>query len=365
MKLEINQSILEEGLKLVNKCISSSTSFYILTGVYLKTVDNGIILKTTDLEIGIELFLKCEVQEEGEMIIPSEKLIKYITKLPKSCNIKINTKNNDKKILIKSDVSQLTLNLWDAKEFPDFKKVTENKIDFDSTDIRKIFKKVEYATSSGEQQPGLSGIKMIIEDNNLDVVATDTYRLSYYFDNNMNVENKIDIILPAKAINVLLPLLEDGKVELSFNDSFINFDLIDSNKNIKLQSRIIQADYPNYKQVIPDGNDKKIKIDKEKFKNSIERLNVINSDYLKMTFQNDKLVMENNENGNEVEEKIECEMKGDELIIGIDGKYILDCLKNIDTHEIIIEGKNELSPLVIKEMDNNNWKYILMPKRLG
>jgi DNA polymerase-3 subunit beta len=365
MKLQINQEFLEEGLKLVNKCISKNTSFYILTGVYLKTVDGGIMLKSTDLEIGIELFLKCDVQEEGEMIIPSEKLIKYVTKLPKDCNIKINTKNNGKKILIKSDVSQLTLNLWDAKEFPDFKKVTKNKINFDSSDLRKIFKKVEYATSNGEQQPGLSGIKMIIEDNNLDVVATDTYRLSYYFDNDMNVKNKIDIILPAKAINVLLPLLEIGKVELIFNDSFINFNLLESNKDIKLQSRIIQADYPNYKQVIPNENDKKIKVNKDKFKNSIERLNVINSDYLKMTFQNDKLIMENNENGDEIEEKIECQTKDDQLIIGIDGEYILDCLKNIDTNEIIIEGKNELSPLVIKEIDNNNWKYILMPKRLA
>ena len=355
MKLKINQKDLKEGFDKVCKCTGKGNNIYILSGILMVAKNNQLCLKSTNLEYGMQVFLDCDIDIEGEVVIPGKEIHQFISKLPDSDIYIVKEKD---KLKINNNNSKFVTECWNVKEFPEFKKVNKQEVLFDQKQLKDMFNKVAFAASKNDNnKPQLNGIKLLIENKKIDVAATNTYRLSCYSDD-IDLDKNVDLIVPVKSIDVLVSLLEEGEVKIVFDNSFIEFNF----NNISFQSRLISGEYPNYKQIIPENDDVSIKINVEQFKKSLERVLIVSED-IELSVVDKKINITNYDSGIDINEVIECETEGNQLKIIFDGNYLLDSIKNIKTISMNIYGKDELSPLLIKEENNNKWKYIIMPIR--
>ena len=281
MKFNVNQQELQQALNFCQGVIEKRSTLPILSNILLDAQNSRLTITATDLDlIFIHQLNNIEVLEEGKTTTTSSIMYDIIRKFSsgKKINLTLNEKN---KLHLESDKSIFNLNCISASEFP----VTEEDFNQDEFTIKskqllKLLNKCKFSISNDETRHYLSGIyihKTEFEDKNyLTAVATDSHRMSI---SKIRLDKDIvfePIILPKKTIFQLCSLLDnyDGEVKISNVKSKIKFEL----NNSVLISKLIDGKFPNYIQVIPKNNQKKLEIDLKLFLNSVDRVASVSFD---------------------------------------------------------------------------------------
>ena len=369
MKFSVNQQDLQQALNYCQGVIEKRSTLPILSNILLDVQNSRLTLTATDLDlIFIHQIQNIEIHEEGKTTTTSSIMYDIVRKF--SSGKKINLTLNDKnKLHLESEKSVFNLNCISASEFPitdeDF---NQNQFIIKSKQLLKLLNKCKFSVSNDETRHYLSGIyfhQTDFEDKNyLTAVATDSHRMSI---SKIRLEEKIEfepIILPKKTIYQLCALLDgyDGDVKISNVKSKIKFELANS----VLISKLIDGKFPNYIQVIPKNNQKKLEIDLKLFLDSVDRVASVSldkKDGVKFSLtQNTLNLSVNNTNSGDGKETINVSF-GHDLEISFNSRYLIDVASQLDGDKIELFFNDMGSPALIKDPSDFDSIFVVMPMK--
>ena len=369
MKFNVNQNDLQQALSYCQGVIEKRSTLPILSNILLDVHDTKLTITATDLDlIFIHEIKNVEVLEGGKTTTVSSTMYDIVRKL--SSGKKINLTLNDKsKLHLESEKSIFNLNCMEASEFPlTDENFTQNEFLIKSKELLKLLNKCKFSVSNDETRHYLSGIYFhqteVEEKNYLTAVATDSHRMSI---SKVRLNQKIDfdsIILPKKTIFQLCSLLDtyDGEVKISNAKSKIKFEL----NNSILISKLIDGKFPNYIQVIPKNNQKKLEIDLKLFLDSVDRVASVSldkKDGVKFDLTKDTLNLSvNNTNSGDGKETLIVKFDHD-LQISFNSRYLIDVASQLDGNKIELFLNDTGSPALIKDPGDFDSIYVVMPMK--
>lgn len=365
MKIVCSQRILSSSISTVQKAVSSKTTLPILKGILLETHGQQLKLVGSDLEIGIENYINAEILSPGAVVLSAKILGDIIRKLP-DADIEIEVDENNT-ASIRCENSEFTLIGQSAIEFPELSKVEEEECYKIPQDLFKnMIKQTVFATAVDETRPILTGVLVELQEEKINMVALDGYRLALRQANIKNINNN-KAVIPAKTLNEINRILleeENTDVEIFFTNKHVLFHM---NKT-RVISRLLEGDFINYEQIIPKEYKVRAKVNTKSLLNSIERASLLakegKNNLVKLSVRDECMNITSNAEIGKVFESVNIELEGDDIDIGFNSKYFLEALKIIDSDEIYLEFTTSVSPCIVKPTDNNNYTYLILPVRL-
>ena len=375
MKLKINQDHFSNGLQQVLNVVASRSTMPILSNVLIEAEEEHISLTTTNLDLGIRCRIKADVSDTGSITLPVRKLATIVKELPVNEVFLETNKSNQAKIT--SGGSLFKIMGIGSEEFPPLPTFENRKVfELAQDEIVNMLKSVSYAQSTDENRYILNGVYFNFADEKLTLVATDGRRLGLTgLELEVSEENAGSLILPAKTVAELERLMGKGeKVNIAFNDRQAAFEigldeagdsgLVD---HLYLVSKIVEGNYPNYRQVIPKETEHRVKIERELMLECVHRAALVTSDKsnsVKIKISKNLLEIsgQSTEYG-ESHESMAIAYDGPEVQVAFNPQFLMEPLKALTKDEVFFEFKDELSPGLFKTLDN--FICVIMPLRLN
>jgi DNA polymerase-3 subunit beta len=363
MKFRISKEAFLDGLQKVQHVVSSRTTLPILSNVLLVAKDGRIQFTTTDLDVGITGSVEAQIEKEGATTLPAKRLVSIVRELPASeVEVSVDAKNHAS---IRSGPSFFKIIGLGEAEFPplpDFAGAREFKIP--QLVLRDGLKKTFYAISTDETRYVLNGIFTSFRDGKLTLVATDGRRLAMVdADLEFPASHETDVIIPTKAVQELQRLLgEAGDVLVKLSDSQISFTVGDS----LLCSKLIEGNYPNYRQVIPGDSNERVVISREALLETVRRVSLLSSEKsnsVKLVFSENRIeVTANSPDVGEAQESMDVIYQGPPMQIAFNPEFLQAPLRNLDSDDVYLDLIDEMSPGVLRI--EGTFLYVLMPMRV-
>ena len=372
MHVNCNKEELLYGVQVVSRAVSSKNTLPILGGILIKAENNVLTFRATDLEIAVECSIPVEVIEPGIRVIPGRYFSEMVKKLPSGpINIK---SNSGLGIEIKYEQSELSINGFDPDEFPSFPELQDDFSGSIDQDLFKaMIKQVSVAASNDETRPVFTGILMEIFNNEVTMVATDTHRLALRQGawKGAPFKDKVSMIIPSRTMVEVARIIGDQPEPLLImaGSNQVYFRM----GEITIISRLIDGQYPVYRQVIPDISKfkTKIRVRSKKLLEAVERAALLARDEIKEKSNLIKIKAENeilsiNSNSPEIGkiyEEVPIFLDGEAIEIVFNSRYLIDALKVVDAEEIYIQLTGALSPGIITGVDHEEYLYLILPVR--
>jgi len=364
MKFRCEKNALQEAISIVQKAITGKSTLPVLQGIYIKTLGNELILTGSDIDLSIETKLSAQVMEHGSLVVDSRLFGEIIKKLPND-TIEITTSdNNNLEIICQRSV--FNLSHMSADEFPSLPHINENMLLSVSQKLLKnMIKSTIFAVAQDETRPILTGILFEIKDKKLNLVALDGYRLALK-NENVDNDNTVSAVIPSKTLSEVSKILvEDDKiVNITFTTNHILFSL----EKTKIISRLLEGEYIKYNSIIPEEYNLKIIAKRTSLLECIERASLVakegNTNLIKFDIEEDNLVITSNSQLGKVREELNIILQGQPLQIAFNSKYLIDVLKTMEEDEIVMQLTSSVSPCILKNKNNDNCTYLILPVRL-
>ncbi|MCB1275345.1 DNA polymerase III subunit beta [Prosthecobacter sp.] len=364
MKFTISKESFLDAINQVQHVVSSRTTLAILSNVLLKAKDGMLELTTTDLDVGVTCSVPAEVDEPGATTLPARRLATIVRELPaEEIEVKVDEKNVAS---IRSGPSYFKVLGLTSEEFPALPRFDDaREFRIEQQVLRDCLRKTSYAISTDETRYVLNGILFSFKDNALTMVATDGRRLAMVEQElEFPQSQEIDIIVPTKAVNELSRLLGDsGEVAIRVTGSQVGFDLGDS----LLVSKLIDGNYPNYRQVIPGESKERIPLEREAFLRAISRVSLLvteKSNSIKFIFTPGSVeIVATSPDVGEARETVAINYKGAAITIAFNPEFAMAPLRNLSADEVHLHLIDEISPGVLRS--GTNFLYVLMPMRVN
>jgi DNA polymerase-3 subunit beta len=364
MKVSITKEKLLEGLHQVQNVVSTRTTLPILSNVLLQANGKEIHLTTTDLDVGVRGSCEAEVDKAGATTLPARRLFNIVRELPSSeIQIDVDGKNTAS---IRSGQSFFKILGLPEDEFPPLPKFEDGKtVTIPQKALHDGLRKTSYAISTDETRYVLNGVLFSFKDNKLTLVATDGRRLAMLdIELEFPRSHETDIIVPTKAVTELQRLLTaEGEVKVSVGSGQIAFDL---NKTL-LVSKLIEGNYPNYRQVIPSEAKERVTLERETFLNSLRRVSLLASDKsnsIKLNFGKNNIdITANTPEVGEAKESLAVQYKGRDFSIAFNPEFLMAPLRALTEDEVFLDLIDEMSPGVLKIQ--TPFLDVIMPMRIS
>lgn len=364
MKFTISKESFLDAINQVQHVVSSRTTLAILSNVLLKAKDGVLELTTTDLDVGVTCTVPAEVDEAGATTLPARRLATIVRELPaEQIEVKVDEKNVAS---IRSGPSFFKVLGLTSEEFPALPRFDDaREFKIEQQLLRDCLRKTSYAISTDETRYVLNGILFSFKDNALTMVATDGRRLAMVEQElEFPQSQEIDIIVPTKAVNELSRLLNDsGEVSIRVTGSQVGFDLGEA----LLVSKLIDGNYPNYRQVIPGDSKERIPLEREIFLRAISRVSLLTTDKsnsIKFIFTPGSCeIVASSPDIGEARETLAINYKGANITIAFNPEFAMAPLRNLSADEVYLHLIDEISPGVLRS--GTNFLYVLMPMRVN
>jgi DNA polymerase-3 subunit beta len=363
MKLECEKSKIEPMIQKVSKLASKHLTLPVLSCVFLDVLsDNKLVIKSTNLDIGIEIKIKIKTIEKGVLAVPANILLNVLSSI-KENNLVFESKGDNLKI--SSNKNSVIIKCLPHDDFPSIPKLKDSKpIKINCHDLIIGFRSVWYSASNSNIKPELSSVYVYKNDNGLIFVSTDSFRLA---------EKKVNTKIPNDFPPTLIPYRNVSEIIKLFEDYNKDIDIIfEKNQaafiaeDIYLVSRLIDGSFPDYKQIIPKTFSATITVLKEDLMNSIKTSNIfsdsLNQVKLKVNAKNKSLSIESKNNDiGEYQEAINASISGNDLELNFNNKYIIDCMQSIPSDSLTLSFGGVGKPLAISGASDKSFLYIVMP----
>ena len=369
MKIVCYKDTILKAINSVVKAVASKTTMPILEGILIQTNDNEIKLTTYDLELGIEYIMNCEVNEQGSCVVNATMFSEIIRKLPDS-EIHL-TLNSNNLLEIECEGALYKLTTMNPDEFPELPKIeVENSIELEQGILKGMIRKTIFAVSTEENRPIFTGCLFEVENNKLNLVAVDGFRLALRSMYLQTKSNNFSAVIPGKTLNEVNKILSDSfenvKIGIAKNQALFEMD------NCKIVTRILDGEFLNYRSVIPNNWETRVKVNKNNLQNSFERISLISSSSIekekkypvKLSVDIGKVTISCTNQTGDAKEELFVSSEGKNMEAGFNPKYFLDSLKAIDEEEIFVELGSSISPCLVKSVENNDYVYMILPIRL-
>lgn len=373
MEIILNKEDFSNGIKIVEKIASQKAIQPILSNILIETTSNDRIrMCTTDLTLSINCKTNAQVIEQGAITLTAKKVSEIVSKIS-STEITLKTIEDTDNVKIKSGKTEFDLIGLNANDFPDIlddlSQVDFQKIVLDKNEFLKAIKQVIFAVSQQETQVVLTGVCFTIENNTIEVAATDGNRLTRVRKElNETFDIPLSFIVPAKTLQEvqrISSLVEDENITLKVHKNKILFEF----ENLIFQSKLIEGVYPKYQQLIPSSNDKKIVVNRAELINSIDRVSIMvneRTNVIRFDFSQGQLeIMADRPDAGRSKDYIDIEYNQEDMLTAFNYKYVLDGLKNMDSKNIVIEISDVLAASIFKpQEDDSDYICLIMPVKV-
>lgn len=371
MKINIESGSLRDGLNKVLNVIDKKNSRPILTNCLINAFDNKLEIIATDLEVTAKVILNASITEAGTFCLNTKNIFDIVRELPDS-TVELSVDKNKNLLELSCKKINYSLLISSSEEYPQTN--FENSLEvfkISSENIIKIISKVSHSVSTDETRINLNGIYLQKLDSKLRSVAIDGHRLALLDIHNFESNNQslIDgIIIPKKGISELKRIADsypDSSLKISVDESFM---YINANDMYYLSIRLIAREYPKYQTVIPSKTTLKMIVDRNILLDAVKRIRILSNEKtngIKLRLSNMSLsVSANHPSLGHAIETIPANYEGSEMEIGFNAKYMIDVLSTLDFNEITFEFNNELSPVIIRTEEFQDFLGIIMPLKL-
>ena len=368
MNFQINNSVLIEALKNLNRVVPTRSTLPILSCVLFSSDGERLNLRSTDLEVSLAFSLQGKIKEPFNIAVPISKILSICSSLT---NEDLTFKIDNYKIKIETAFGEYKIMGQNPEDFPTETTINQNeKITFNSKKINELIDYTISSTSSDELKPSLQGVLFDINEAKATLVSTDGHKLSKIEHNQNNAVLK-KIIIPTKFLKLLQSFLTKGsEIDLVVGENHIQAFF----ETVKISTRLINDQYPDYEKVIPKNNENTIVVKTQELTNSLKRVSVFSNKKTKQAVLNIKnntieITAEDIETAASAKEKIICTQEGpsEEIIIAFNGDYLKEILDKTKTEETTLLIKDSLSAALVlpKDSEEKNKISLLMPIRLN
>ena len=369
LSFHVEKEVISNGLKIVERATAQKGLQPVLANILIEAVDkNKINLYATDFDLTIITSIEAQVNNAGSITLPAKKLLDIGSRLNDGI---INFELNATTMTITSNKSKFDIIGISASEFPKIETVSDETefVDIDLKPFIMGIKEAGFAAATYESNNNLlSGVVCDISKNVLEIASTDGNRLARARKIITNREDKTQkLIIPAKVLQEFLKIsyfIDEETIKLYTMTSKI---MIKSD-NITMISSLMNGQYPQYNQLIPQTFPKEAKINVSKIVSAIERVSTMvneKTSIVKFEFTQNNLSLKADtpEAGNS-EDQIDIIYNGEDITIAFNYRYLLDCFKNIDSEDLIICMNTNLSATVIKPDNDEDFIYLVMPVQI-
>lgn len=370
MKITVSKHSLQAALQSLAKATPTRSTIPILSSVLFTAREEGLEMRTTDLEITLVTSVDAEVESPGGVAIPHRILMDITNAMPET-DITIET-DDQNRVDIRTSFGNYDISGASPDDFPAMPEVDNKKeIEVASSTLKRLIEKTAFALSSDELKPALMGALMEVSENSITAVATDGHRLSCCIRSDFTSKGyEGSVIVPRKFLQLLLLYLDnedDVVLWVGDNHLTISFD------GTTVFSRVIDERYPDYKTVLPTENNKLVTVNREEMVSSMSRVSIFSNRAtrqveLKLSNGEAVITTEDPESASSAQEKVAVQYESEEMTIGFNANYIVDILSHIDTENAVLRLNTPISAALIgpeTQGDNEDLTMLLMPMRTG
>lgn len=364
MKLECLKDKLKNTIALAEKISGHNLSLPILSTVLLEAKKKSLIIRSTNLELGLEIEIPAKVDIEGLVAVSANVLVSYLNNLPQDDKISLELKSGNLHLVSKS--SKTTIKALNSEDFPIIPKISqENGFEVETNLFLQGFQAVSFAAAVSDIKPEISSVYIYNNESELTFVATDSFRLAEKNIKTTNSLSNFSLIIPFKNLSELVRVLssvEQDKIIVSYNKNQMAIQTDD----LYLTLRIIDGVYPDYKQIIPTTFKTEFNIKKTDLINLLKLASIFSDRFnqIDLVIQKDKDLLEINSSNQDVGEnktEFNTKIKGENLEVSFNAKYLIDCLNSFSDEVVNLRFVDKNKPLVIEGVSDYTFRYLVMP----
>jgi DNA polymerase-3 subunit beta len=363
MKIECVKDKLAKALSKSEKITVKNGTLPILSCFLLKAEKDSMTITSTNLDVGLEIKIAVKVLEEGTVAVPAQIFSNFISNIFNDKNITLETDGT--LVKVSTDHTHANIKTVSIEDFPIIPKVSKNQQCTISTqDFLKGLKSVFYAASQSTIKPALSSIYIYSDDESLIFVATDSFRLA---EKRVKLKKQIDIkpvLLPLKNVSEIIRVFEDVQDDmvLTLDTNQISFEY----NGIYMTSRVVDAVFPDYKQIIPKDFKTESIVLKYDLINNLKMSNVFADKFsqIYVTLSEKPKLFEIKTKNADVGENVsqlDSVVKGENVSMSFNYKYIIDCFQSIEADSISIQCTDSSKPMVVRGVGDKSYLYLVMP----
>jgi DNA polymerase-3 subunit beta len=342
MKLTCDRSALVDKLAILARGVSTRSALPVLSGVLLQASEGRLDLFSTDMELSMKASLSTAIERDGEIVVPARLFTDVVRNLPGE---EVVIEAGEAVVKVTAGRADFSLNAWSASDFPQTSTFdTSEAFAMGREPFVETLTKVGRAASRDETRPILTGVLMTILGETLKMVATDSYRLAVK-------ETKLEKSLTTE-VQAIVPVRALGEVPAG---------------DVWVASRLIDGQFPNYKQLLPDSFDHEVTLAKDEFMGAARRVSLLaqKNAPLRLSFSEHRLTMKAlTQDVGHAEESLDVEFAGEDFEIGFNPAYLIDGIDAIDDAAVLLRFTNPLRPGLVSGSDGG-FVYLIMPIRLS
>jgi DNA polymerase III subunit beta len=362
MKLECKIEDLKNKISLVERITGKNLTLPILNSILLIASGKSLKLRSTNLNLGIEVEIYAKIEKEGIVAISGSVLNGIFSNIFQNENVYL--ESVDGNLLIQTKKSKIKLKGQPCDDFPTIPRVVGASFDIESKKLIDGIKSVYYSSSVSDIKPEISSVFIYTNEDNMVFVSTDSFRLAEKKVKIKGLPEISGILIPYKNISEILRIFGESTstVKVCFNKNQISF----SSDNIYLTSRVIDGVFPDYRQIIPKTSNTTVTVLKQDLLNSLKISNIFSDKFNQVNLKvspKEKIFELSSANNDVGENKtyLDAAVTGEDIELGFNYRYFLDCFQSIATDSLSIKFSGALSPLVISPVSDTSFIYLIMP----
>lgn len=367
MKFIILQENLKTALTYLQKAVPSKPQLPILSSILLQANEHAIVLAATDLYFGVRCTAQAKVLTQGVIAVPGEIFKQLVSSLPPG---EIECTVNEAQLIIKTSRSTAKIPIQDGTDFPQFPDVEGRSVEFSIEDLNEFDKNVAFAISLDQTRPVLTTLSFVFSPDGLEIAATDGFRLALLHKQSHQSEERVQMLVPAKALNEAVRIANQLKV------STVSMVVSTELKQIKicidateLFVRLVEGEYPPYMKIIPESFVSEIVIEAEEFINQLKRAVLFARDSSNIVrlriLKNSELevIARSPAYGEFLSHMVYDGQVENEVEVAFNIHYLIDYITNTKAEQIKVSVNEPLRPVQLSLPGVNSYRYIIMPFR--
>ena len=363
MNFTCNRETIQKCIMSAERVTGKNSSLPILSSVLLTTNGKSLIIRATNLEVGVEFQIEAEIKTEGSVAISGSLFSNILTSIPDEEKITISSKDNVCKIITRN--KNITVKGLISDDFPTIPVINEGEsFTIQSQIFIQGVKSVLMSAAISDIKPEISSVYIYQKEKNLVFVATDSFRLAEKKINYQGDQISQGVIIPAKNIIEIVKVFENVNENILFKITKTQISCV--SKSVYITSRVIQGIYPDYEQILPKNNTTEVIMLKQDLINTLKLSTLFSDKFNRIQFiinppQKKCLISTKNSDIGETESNLTVTMSGEPIEISLNGKHLFDCLNAISEDSIVIQCNGANKPAVIRGLGDKTFTYLTMP----
>lgn len=364
MKINCSKNALSEALSNVSRAVATKTTLPALEGILLKAHGSTLSLTAYDLELGISTTVDAAVAEEGDIVLSARLLLDMVKRMPTE---RVQIASDEKAFtVISGGVTEFNIIGISAEDYPELPEVGGGEqVTLDALTLKSMINQTIFSVAVTDTRPVQTGSLFELDENTINIVSVDGFRLAMRREKLQNGK-QMRFIVPAKTLSEVSKLIgEDEKqVSIYVGRKHIIFDV----DGYKVISRLLEGDFLDYKNAIPEGGTTRVRVSVRSFGGCVERASLLITDRLKSpircVFEQDLVKISCITTIGKAYDEVACQNNGAKVEIGFNNKFLLDALRACDTDEVFLEMNGPLSPMKILPPEGDSFLFLVLPVRI-